>query len=182
MPNIASINDYQNYLIDNTQVSNQLFPGYFYTYHYDYRKDMSKFLKYPKEVRDFFDGRPLVYLIDRYTTKDGKTDLARGINLHYMPIAARRFWVDALDSVAPGFMEREQRIIIPNDLVTNLTRKTSFALKQYHINKIQYVRKVPFSAIKELINYIPPTHEGKSYDEIAAEYRLHQPNTRFIKG
>jgi hypothetical protein len=182
MPNIAGINDYQTFLIENTTVDNQFLPGYFYTYHYDYRQDMNKFLKYPKEVRDFFDGRPLVYLMDRYITKDGKTQMARGINLHYMPIAARRFWINALSKIAPGYMEREQRIIIPTELIPKLTLKTSFALKQYNINKVKYVRKVPFSVINELVNFIPPTHEGKSYDEIAAEYRLFQPDAKRIKG
>tara|TARA_R110001592_G_scaffold329779_2_gene611699 strand:+ start:487 stop:1035 length:549 start_codon:yes stop_codon:yes gene_type:complete len=182
MPNIASINDYQTFLIENTLVDNQFLPGYFYTYHYDYRQDMNKFLKYPKSVRDFFDGRPLIYLINRYLTKDGKSKMARGVNLHYMPIPARRFWIDALAKVSPGYMEREQRIIIPQDMVPVLTRKTSFALKQYDINKVKYIRRVPFSVIKDLINFIPPTHEGKSYDEIASEYRLFQPDTRIIKG
>ncbi len=182
MPSITSINDYQSFLIKNTHIDNQFLPGYFYTYHYDYKQDMNKFLKYPKEVRDFFDGRPLMYLMNRYVTQDGNTQIARGINLHYMPISARIFWVNALQKIAPGYMEREQRILIPTELIPNLTRKTSFALKQYNINKVKYVRKVPFSIIKELLAFIPPTHEGKSYDEIAAEYRLFQPDTRIIKG
>jgi hypothetical protein len=120
--------------------------------------------------------------MDRYVTKDGQTQIARGINLHYMPIRARQFWVDALSKIAPGYMEREQRILIPTELIPKLTRKTSFALKQYNINKVKYVRKVPFSVINELANFIPPTHEGKSYDEIAAEYRLFQPDATRIKG
>lgn len=176
MINISGINDYQTFLLENTTVDNQFLPGYFYTYHYDYRQDITKFLKYPKEVRDFFDGRPLVYLMDRYVTKDGQSQIGRGVNLHYMPIPARKNWVNALRNVAPGYMEREQRILIPKDIIPLLTRKTPFALKQYNINKIKYVRKVPFSVINELVNFIPPTHEGKSYDEISAEYKLFKPD------
>ena len=92
MANGDTISEYNTAVNNLTELNNQFFPGYFYTYYYDYKKDTVKFFNVPKNIRDFYDGRPLVFMYERYIDKSGK-HMARGINLHYMPVRARQFWI-----------------------------------------------------------------------------------------
>jgi hypothetical protein len=178
---LDTVTSYNEYVNENAKIDNQFYPGYFYTYYYDYKQDVTAFYKIPKPVRDFYDGRPLVFMFERYVTKDGRK-MARGINLHYMPVMARQIWLQNLARVASEYIKNEARIQVPKELILQLTLKTKFAIKQYDINKISKVRKVPFSNIGPLANFTPPTHEGKSYYEIATEYRLFQPGQKRSKG
>lgn len=175
MANLDTISEYNKFIDENTLVDNRFLTGYFYTYYYDYRQDYMSFSKVPKRIRDFYDGRPLVFIYEKYITKSGKR-MARGVNLHYLPMRARVVFLSLFRKLTEHSMNAETRVSIPNEVLLKLFRKIPFAVKQYNINKINKLRKVPFSKIYEASKYTPPSHEGMSYEEIANEYRIFNPN------
>ena len=98
-----------------------------------------------------------------------------GINLHYMPLIERELWLNLLTKVGAEYIKNNDRILLPKEIITRLTAKSKYAIKQYDINKISKVRKVPYNKIGTLAAFIPPTHEGKSYLDIVADYNLYKP-------
>lgn len=174
MANLVSVLAYNQFILENTEINTEFYTGLFYTYYYDYRRDIINFYKIPKKVRDFYDGRPLVFIFEKYVTKDNKP-MVRGINLHYMPLIERELWLNLLTKVGAEYIKNNDRILLPKEIITRLTAKSKYAIKQYDINKISKVRKVPYNKIGTLAAFIPPTHEGKSYLDIVADYNLYKP-------
>lgn len=175
-----SIYNYSEYISateELSDVSNKIIPGQFYSFAYDYYKN-PEINKVPADVLNFYDTLPLVYVYNLKKSKDGSTLYYHCLNLHHLPLKTRKIWLSVLRKAAGNFMEREQPITLPPSLMKTLMIKPKFAYRQYNINRIKYLRQVPFSNINELAEYAAPTYDNVAYQQVAERYSLYNPYTR----
>lgn len=180
MTNYNSITAFEKYISESTSEIGMLTPAFFYTFHYDYKSNPD-LMKIPKHVLDMYDGRPVTFIFNSKVTKSGKI-MYEGINFHFMPVRARMIWLNALTKIASNNIKTESRITIPSHMLKSLIHKSKYAYRQYDINRIKYLRKIDFVNVKEMLKFTPPTYDGKSYEEVALNYRLYNPYTVIIKG
>jgi hypothetical protein len=176
-----SITSFENFINENTKTTGRVIPGYFYTYHYDYKSTPELTNKLPKSVFDLYDGRPVVFIFDEYRTKS-RDIFYRGLNFHFMSLGGRTFWTRALYKLADYYIKNNQRVAFSPKMIRDISIKAKFAYRQYDINKIKYLRKIPYDQVVEMLKYTPTTYEGVTFEEVSRLYKQYSPTVTRTKG
>ena len=175
-----NITEYITKIDEVGKPTNKIIPGQFYSFAYDYylNPDIKKL---PKAILDYYDTLPLVYVFNIKTSKNGSVHY-ECLNMHHMPIKSRKIWLSKLSKVAGIFIENEMPVLLPAALMKTLMIKSKFGQRQYNINRIKYIKKIPFAEIKNIIKYAAPTYDAVQYQEVASKYSLYNPYTTKRKG
>jgi hypothetical protein len=142
---------------------------------YDYKAPPDTISKVPKHILDFYDGRPVTFIFGGYRAKRNNKILMVGVNFHFLPLRTRQLWIFALEKVSPNSFSTGSKVKIPAELLRSLIYKTKYGFRQYDINKIRALRKIKFADVRDIMRFIPPTHEGKQYYQIEQAYKLYNP-------
>lgn len=180
--NPSSISEFDAWINLNTDQVNKIIPGNFYCMHYDYKSPPDTISKVPKDILDFYDGRPVTYIFSGYRAKSNGKILMVGLNFHFLPLRTRQLWVTALQKVSPNSFDTNNRVLLPEYLLRDMIIKTKYGFRQYDINKIRKLRKIEFSNVRDILRFTPPTHEGKQYFQIEQAYRLYNPYIKRTRG
>lgn len=168
MSDYSNINEYTEYIKNNGEPGNNILPGFFYSFKYDYRNIAT--LDLVSDISSY-DGMPLIYAYDI----DKNTGKLKGYNLHFLPPEYRMQWVLFLKRAFVKSFENNQRITLPPQLVTSIDKKANFACRQYDINKIRNIKLIPNDKIFELLKYVPRTLDSKQPDAIFQQFKRYIP-------
>lgn len=180
--NRDSISEFDNWINKNTKAVNKIIAGNFYTMKYDYKAPPDTISRVPKEILDFYDGRPVAFIFSGYKAKSNGKILMVGLNFHFLPLRTRQIWISALQKISPNSFKNNSRIIIPEHLIREMIKKTKWGFRQYDINKIKRLNKIDFKDIRDILRFTPPTHEGKQYFQIEQAYKLYNPYVKRTRG
>ncbi len=172
-----NMSDYLNASQEFSEPSSKIIPGKFYTFAYDYflNPDIKNV---PKDVLNYYDTMPLVYVFNLRKSKNGNALYYECLNLHHLPLKTRKIWLNKLSKVAGNFMDNESHITLPPSLLKTLMIKPSFGYRQYHINRIKYLKTIPFKNIRKLAEFAAPTYDNVQYQQVAERYSLYNPYTK----
>tara|TARA_R110001606_G_scaffold97248_1_gene215005 strand:- start:10306 stop:10842 length:537 start_codon:yes stop_codon:yes gene_type:complete len=176
---IYNLTEYVNATNELATGISKILPGEFYTFAYDYHLNPD-IKKVKKDSLDYYDTLPLVYVFNLRKAKD--TLYYECLNLHHLPLKTRKIWLTKLKKVAGIFMKNESPIILPSGLMKSLMIKPKYGYRQYHINRIKYLKRVPFKNIDELAKFAAPTYDASQYQDVAQRYSLYNPYTTKRKG
>lgn len=156
-----SYENFDKIIKNNSSLVKVFQPGFFYSFFYDYKSNPDNF-KLPKNIKDFYDVRPVIYLFNLKESNKGNV-LGEGLNFHFFPIHLRKRWLNILSKMS-GQIEKRKDFIktAPSDIKKILT-SPSLGYRNYDLKRIVQLRRIDFKAIEEILEYIPKTFENAKY-------------------
>lgn len=150
--------------------------GYFYAYKYFFHKT------YPYEELKFYDWYPLIFCFGirqpevNFTKDSGQ--YFYGLNLHHIPVAARRYWLSRVKQIASKQFETGGYKILPirnYEQLLKAMKKAKIGVRKYRFEAVKDLRKVSLDEIDGLMEWYSKTYYGVTINEIQARYRNFKP-------
>lgn len=165
---------FERFIKEECSTDRKILKGCFYTYHYDYHQTPELIAKVPVDILKLYDGRPVVYIMDSYKTKNGELRFW-GINFHFMPPKARNIWLAGVDKLAKEDMKKNRRLKLRADILSKVFPKTKICFRQYDPKKIFHINTIDTNKLKEIFKYTPYSHESYIPSTIFKKFELYQP-------
>ena len=140
--------------------------GFLYTYKYLFIKNPT-FRSQPFSKVKFYDFWPATFVFE----VKPKTKTFFGINFHHMPVRARKIWLFRISKAK----QKPERIRILYSRLKRLDKKSTFAVRQYRMDRGFEYRRIPFADWNFLFNFYARTYFGTTVDNVAARYRRFRP-------
>lgn len=132
-----------------------------YSYLYDYSTD------YDFETLKYFDFFPLTILFN----ENGKGNVW-GLNFHHLPLLTRSWLLSRLKSGQPHNFKNKNNFSLNISYLTlkSILRKSPLAVRQYRIDRMRDIRKIPNVELQELVKYSPPTFHAVDFPAVVRKY------------
>lgn len=132
-----------------------------YSYLYDYSTD------YDFEKLKYFDFFPLTILF----SENGKGNVW-GLNFHHLPLLTRSWLLSRLKSGQPHNFKNKSNFKLNITYLTlkSILKKAPLAVRQYRIDRMHDVRKIPNVDLQELVKYQPPTFHAVEFPAVVKKY------------
>ena len=174
---LVTLTEYKKLVSEVGVKDNFLRPGAFYSCFYNFIPN-NKDTKY--DIKRWYDFFPLIYVIDRWETKDGNI-IITGINFHHIPRALRTEWFENMKKSYGDISETKSRYILipPNQLLLK-QRKLYYTIRNYSIEDMILPMRIPFEYIQEVADINSMTHLGVGPIGISNRMRSKRNPTKTI--
>ena len=121
----------------------------------------------------FVDRYPLIYLYGPI----GK-DAVEGLNFHFLPVPVRMWWLDVVNRLSGGAIEKNEMVKLPAEMLQSLDPKLEFARRIYRLDGIVLWRRLDSSKMRELCSFNERTYVQASYNTVATAFRCFNPKLK----
>lgn len=162
----SSIANYTKYIKQNFKTTATFRVGNFYSYFYLFDKTL------PFDTIKYYDLFPLVFV---YEFRSDIKGLFRGINFHHLPVEIRLEWFELINNMFTDDIKRNRilfRLADWNKLFRMFKRASKASVRQYYMQNIRELRKVPARNMKETLKYYAKTYYGVNISQVETKYLL----------
>jgi hypothetical protein len=162
----ANLALYVKFLKSNFPKSKRLFVGNFYTFNYDFDRNV------PHQRLKFYDYQPMIFFFDRVKGTN-KRNLLQGINFHHLPINIRIKYMTLVKKLVTEDFDKNKRLVRLteyNRLIKLFRKATKFAIRNYYVENMTNLRKIPNSEIENALLFYSKTYYGVNITDVEKKY------------
>lgn len=159
--NLESRVDYKQYL-KQFKYTGKPIVGYLYSFNYLFTNH-EKFDETKMSIKQFYDFYPISFIFD----VNPKTRTFKGLNLHHLPVQSRLIWLARISRFKRG----GERMMIPYELLKPMFYKATYAVRQYRMDSMRYISKIPFEKWNELSRWTPKYLYASTLEQETKLYR-----------